>query len=128
MKLIKEHWFLWLIFLLILFLSIKDPSFQQLLEKYTEPRVRSFAVYMLSYGNEVPDSTYEAFLKIEKLISDSQKIITGITFSKTVIGLEGETKICAEFTDYLTAEMLLVQARNLAKDVKLLNIAIEPCK
>jgi hypothetical protein len=43
------------------------------------------------------------------------------------IGLEGETKLCAEYEDPRAAEQAFERARALVKGVELVNLAREPC-
>ena len=46
---------------------------------------------------------------------------------RTRIGLEGETRLCAEFTDAAVAREMLERVRSIAQGIELLNVTEEPC-
>jgi hypothetical protein len=49
------------------------------------------------------------------------------TLRQTRIGLEGEVRLCAEFSDVRRAQEMLARAREMATRVELLNVVEEPC-
>lgn len=87
----------------------------------------SFSVYMLSRGKGVPEEARVSFAQVyqELLTLKQQGKLRSLT--KEVIGLEGERKICAEFTDRETAQQLFLKIKKLAMQVDLFDIVMESC-
>jgi hypothetical protein len=52
---------------------------------------------------------------------------TVVSIRQSRIGLEGETRLCADFSDSEAAHKAFMALENLAKGVKLVNIRNEPC-
>jgi len=89
----------------------------------------SFAVtiYALSKGAGVPAAARSALNDARTLLErlEREHRVRRITASR--IGLEGETRLCAEFADQQAARETLEQLRHLAHDVDLLTVTDEPC-
>ena len=89
---------------------------------------RSFAVYALSRGKGVPQEAWEVLQRVRGLVESDRKRGVGVKIERTPLGLEGETRLCAEYEDPRAAEKALARARDLAKGVDLLNVVVEPCR
>ena len=87
----------------------------------------SFAVYALSRGRGVPEATLRAWQAIRTLLEDARREGAIAQLQQTRIGLEGETRLCAEFRDADRGRQLLRRAREIGSGVELLNIVEEPC-
>jgi len=88
---------------------------------------RSFALYALSRAKGVPPEAREALRRIRALLESDRKRGVAVKIETTPLGLEGETRLCAEYEDSGAAEKALARARDLAKGVDLLNLVVEPC-
>ena len=88
---------------------------------------RSFAVYALSRGAGVPTQTRTAFRAIRQLLEELRAQGKVRRMSSQRIGLEGETRLCAEFADEVTASAALAKVKQRAAGVELLNVMVEPC-
>jgi hypothetical protein len=91
------------------------------------PAPAAFAVYALSRGRGVPEATSRAWRAVWTLLEDAQREGKVAKLQQTRIGLEGEVRLCAEFSDAVRAREMLERVRELAKGVDLLNIVEEPC-
>lgn len=87
----------------------------------------SFAVYALSRGKGVPARTRAVFQEAGRMLEDVKRRGRVMQLEQTRIGLEGETRLCAEFADAATARDLYERIRRLAEGVELLNVVLEPC-
>jgi hypothetical protein len=88
---------------------------------------RSVAVYALSRGKGVPPATRETYKKARALLQDLEREKRVARIEETRIGLEGETRLCAEFPDDRTARETIEKLHALSRDVDLLNVVEEPC-
>jgi len=91
------------------------------------PGVRGFAVYALSRGKGVPPEARAALEKIERILESDRQQGVSVTVHKTRIGIEGESKLCAEYDDPHAGARAHERAQEIARGVDLLNLAIEPC-
>jgi hypothetical protein len=89
--------------------------------------VKSFALYALSRGQGVPDEAREALLKVRALLDEEKSRGVAVNVQSTRIGLEGETKLCAEFQDDAAGGAAFRRAREVVKGVDLVNLVVEPC-
>lgn len=89
---------------------------------------RSFAVYTLSRGKGVPPEAREALRKVREMLEDDRSRGLGVRVQSTRIGIEGETRLCAEYQDAKTAVQAIERARAIVKGVDLTNLVIEPCE
>src|SRR5512147_401564 len=65
------------------------------------------AVYALSRGKGVPEPTRAALRRASNLLEDLRGQGRVLRLEETRIGLEGETRVCAEFADPETAREAL---------------------
>jgi hypothetical protein len=93
------------------------------------PRVAaaSFAVYALSRGRGVPDATRAAWQALWEMLEAARRDGAVAQLQQTRIGLEGEMRLCVEFSDARRAQEMLARAREMATRVELLNVVEEPC-
>jgi hypothetical protein len=91
------------------------------------PQTKSFAVLALSRGTGVPNAAREVLKKVQTLFDNAKENGDDITISRYRIGLEGETKLCAEFLDPELGGRLLAQVQDLSRGVDLINVEVEPC-
>jgi hypothetical protein len=96
-------------------------------ERAAQAASASFAVYALSRGRGVPESTRRAWQTVWTMLEDARREGKVARLQQTRIGLEGEVRLCAEFSDPERARELLARAREVGKGVELLNIVEEPC-
>lgn len=87
----------------------------------------SFSVYMLSKGRGVPEPTREAYRDIRALLEERQAASAVSDLRVRRLGLEGETRLCAQFRDAADAKVALAEIRKRAAGVELLNVVEEPC-
>lgn len=88
---------------------------------------KSFAVLALSRGSGVPKTARGVLNQVQNLLDKAKKNGADIVISRFRIGVEGETKLCAEFSDPLLGGRLLAQIRELSRNVDLINVAAESC-
>ena len=93
----------------------------------TQTGSASFAVYALSRGRGVPAPTRSAWQTVWTMLEDARRKGQVARLQQTRIGLEGEVRLCAEFSDPGGAREMLERAREVGKGVELLNIVEEPC-
>lgn len=87
----------------------------------------SFAVYALSRGRGVPAATRSAWQAVWMMLEDARREGKVTRLEQTRIGLEGEVRLCAEFSDAGHAREMLERAREIGKGVELLNVVEESC-
>lgn len=94
---------------------------------FNEPDFKSFSVYALSRGKGVPDEARTVLESARTLLKAAREKgeVTGLTDRR--IGLEGETRLCAEFKSAETAAALFLRLRRIGEGVDLINIKIESC-
>ncbi|MBF6024100.1 hypothetical protein [Lysobacter niastensis] len=88
----------------------------------------SIAIYALSKGRGVPEPTREAYGRIRTLLEKQRAASAVSSVSSRRLGLEGETRLCAQFRDREQADAALKEIRQIATDVELLNVVEEPCQ
>lgn len=82
---------------------------------------------MLSRGKGVPDTARAAYKDIRDLL-EGQRTTYAVTDLRTQrIGLEGETRLCAEFRSAKDAQAALDAIRKRAEGVDLLDVSEAPC-
>lgn len=87
----------------------------------------SVVITTLSKGRGVPAPTREAYKRIRGLLEEQKKQSAVTRIDTQRIGLEGETRMCAEFRDRAQAEYALEQIRKLSAGVELIHVAEGPC-
>ena len=90
-------------------------------------RAESVSVTALSRGKGVPPAARDALRQARALLQDLQRDGGVTRLDEIRLGLEGETRLCAEFKDAGTARATRQKLQALAHDVDLLTIAEEPC-
>ncbi len=118
------------IFLLLAFIIVSATIFGcagRGLNSKPVPQTKSFAILALSRGTGVPKTAREVLNKVQTLLDNARENGADITISRYRIGLEGETKLCAEFLDLELGGRLLTQVQDLSRGVDLINVAVEPC-
>ena len=96
-------------------------------ERAAQAGSASFAVYALSRGRGVPEPTRSAWQTVWTMLEDARREGKVTRLRQTRIGLEGEVRLCAEFSDPGRAREMLARAREIGKGVELLNVVEEPC-
>jgi hypothetical protein len=61
------------------------------------------------------------------LLEDARREGKVAQLQQARVGLEGEVRLCAEFSDAARAREMLARVREIGKGVDLLNIVEEPC-
>lgn len=82
---------------------------------------------MLSRGKGVPADARTAFDRVYQDLSELKRQGKMTYLRKEVIGLEGERRICAEFTDSETAYLLFTRIKQLAMETDLFEVHEESC-
>lgn len=92
-----------------------------------DPPPATLTVTMLSRGKGVPDATRAAYKDIRALLEQQRSAyaITGLRTQR--IGLEGETRLCAEFENAKDAQAALDAIRKRVAGVDLLDVSATPC-
>jgi hypothetical protein len=85
------------------------------------------AVYALSRGTGVPAATRAALERARALLEEERRKGVARSVERSRIGLEGETRLCAEFNDAASAQAVFNRLRKLTAGVDLLNVTMEPC-
>jgi hypothetical protein len=85
------------------------------------------AVYVLSRGAGVPDATRAARDQARVLLRRLHEEKRALTLEETPIGLEGERRICATFSNAQDAADAAARLREIGAGVELFNIEMEPC-
>lgn len=93
----------------------------------TDPAVKSFALYTLSRARGVPPEAREALRKLQALLDEEQGRGVVVKVQSTRIGLEGETRLCAEFEDEAAGGAAFRRASAMVEGVELVNLVVEPC-
>lgn len=91
------------------------------------PAPQSISVYALSRGKGLPDQAREVLAQSRRLLKAAQKRGEVLRVVEQRLGIEGETKLCAEFSQAESARMLSDQIQQLGKGVDLINVKVEPC-
>lgn len=91
------------------------------------PAPQSISVYALSRGKGVPDQAREVLAHSRALLKSAQERGEVRRMVEQRIGIEGETRLCAEFSDAESAHSMIEQIQQLGQGVDLINVQIEPC-
>ena len=90
--------------------------------------IASFAVYTLSRGSGVPSAARAALETAERILESDRKQGVKVVIHKSRIGLEGETKLCAEYADPHAGARTFARVEKVVRGVELVNLVIEGCK
>jgi hypothetical protein len=93
----------------------------------TQPPFKSFSLYVLSRGKGVPPEAREALRKARELIEADRRRGLGMKLETKRLGIEGETRLCAEYEDAKDAGRAFERVSALVKGVDLANLVVEPC-
>ncbi|MDH3503342.1 MAG: hypothetical protein OEZ41_00340 [Nitrospirota bacterium] len=91
------------------------------------PAPQSISVYALSRGKGVPDQAREVLAQSRTLLKAAQERGEVLRVVEQRIGIEGETRLCAEFSPAESARTIFDQIQQLGQGVDLLNVKVEPC-
>lgn len=89
---------------------------------------KSFVVLALSRGKGVPTAAQAFFAKAHELLAKAKDDGADIAISRQRIGLEGESKLCVQFSDPIQGGNWFKKMQDLARGIDLINVAIEPCR
>ncbi len=92
-----------------------------------EPATPSFALYVLSRGKGVPEPARNVLRDARAMLEEAKQEGKVVGLKQTRIGLEGETRLCAEFTDSDAAREMRERIARLMQGVELVNLVVEPC-
>ncbi len=87
----------------------------------------SFSIYVLSRGKGVPDTAWQVLKDIRRYFLSQQASGFTTRVHETIIGLEGERRICAEFIDEIAGRKAWIRAEAIVAGVELVNLRVEPC-
>ncbi len=83
------------------------------------------ALYALSRGRGVPNSALSAMVHARNYLSKTPPGLLRYTDER--IGIEGETRLCAEFGTETAARRYITELRRIVGNLELLNIHVEDC-
>jgi hypothetical protein len=66
--------------------------------------------------------------KVRELVEADRSGGSGVRLETKRLGLEGETRFCAEYDDQAAARRAFERARAIVKGVDLVNLVVEPCE
>lgn len=95
---------------------------------HSQPFVPHVALYVLSRGQGVPEEARQVLEQARERFSTLEDSGAVIRIDERRIGLEGETRLCAEFADEADARREHGWLEQLAAGVDLVNLAFEPCQ
>lgn len=87
----------------------------------------SFSVYALSRGKGVSEQAMNVLNQARQMLKVGQDQGKVKRFVDRRIGLEGETRLCAEFSDEQTADQFFNELHLFSRGVDLVNMKREPC-
>ncbi|HYC62058.1 MAG TPA: hypothetical protein VEK79_21075 [Thermoanaerobaculia bacterium] len=93
----------------------------------TPAPIPSFAVYALSRGKGVPAEAREALRRVAELAEEQQRRGVKVKITTTRMGIEGETRVCVAYEDPNEGARAYDRAKNIVKNVDLVNLTIESC-
>jgi hypothetical protein len=91
------------------------------------PAPQSISVYALSRGKGVPGQAREVLDQSRALLKTGQERGEVLRVIEQRIGIEGETRLCAEFSHAESAQIMIDQIKQLSEGVDLINVKVEPC-
>jgi hypothetical protein len=84
-------------------------------------------VLALSRGAGVPEATRQVFEAIVARVEAARAEGRVVEINQSIIGLEGETRLCVVFTDEVALELLGPELRDLSAGVELLQLRQNGC-
>ena len=91
-------------------------------------RQQSIEILALSRGRGVPKATRDALESMKSVIRRMQREGSVVASEETVIGLEGETRLCVVFKDPVSAAATQSELNKIGEGVDLLEIRDVPCR
>ncbi|HNP29629.1 MAG TPA: hypothetical protein PKK23_11325 [Nitrospirales bacterium] len=91
------------------------------------PAPQSISVYALSRGKGVPDQAMEVLNQSRTLLQAARERGEVLRVVEQRIGLEGETRLCAEFSQAVSAHSMIDRIQQLGQGVDLIDVKVEPC-
>jgi len=91
------------------------------------PAPQSISVYALSRGKGVPGPAREVLTQARDLLKAAQDRGEVVRMREQRIGIEGETRLCAEFSRGESAQTMIDRIQQLGQGVELINVKVEPC-
>ncbi|MGE0472760.1 MAG: hypothetical protein AB7P17_03915 [Nitrospirales bacterium] len=88
---------------------------------------QSFSIYALSRGTGVPKEASKVLEEARSLLKKAQDQGAVSRLIDRRIGLEGETRLCAEFKDPNVSGEIFSHIQTISQGVDLLNVKIESC-
>ncbi len=92
-----------------------------------DAKTSSFSVYVLSRGKGVPEEARHVLDHARQVLKVGQDQGKVKRLVDQRIGLEGETQLCAEFSDEQAAERLFNKLYHFSRGVDLVNMKKEIC-
>jgi hypothetical protein len=89
--------------------------------------VKTFSVYALSRGSGVPAEARAAQQKVQALVEADRKRGVRVSVEATVIGIEGERRLCVTYDNPQEGAQALARARAIVNGIDLVNLVEEPC-
>jgi hypothetical protein len=89
--------------------------------------VRAFAVETLSRGKGVPAEAREALRQVRQLVDADRARGVSARIQTVRLGLEGEMRLCVDYTDPDAGTRAYESARALVKGIDLVNLVAGPC-
>lgn len=93
-----------------------------------QAKPESITLYALSRGKGVPPEARKAIQAARHLFQEGQETGEVLSVTQTRIGLEGETRLCAELKDAQASKAMQDRIRPLVEGVDLVNVTVEPCR
>jgi hypothetical protein len=87
----------------------------------------SLAIEALSRGAGVPEAAKTTLADARSMLEALQAQGTDLRISQERIGLEGETRLCAQFADPQQAEQAFERLSQIVQGVDLVNLTRGPC-
>jgi hypothetical protein len=91
------------------------------------PAPQSISVYALSRGKGVPVQAREVLAQSRTLLEAAQERGEVLRVVEQRIGIEGETRLCAELSHAESSHTLIDRIQQLGQGVDLINVKVEPC-
>ncbi len=87
----------------------------------------SFSMYALSRGKGVPEQAMNVLNQARQVLQEGQDQGKVRRLVDRRIGLEGETQLCAEFSDEQAADRFFIELHHVSRGVDLVNMKKELC-
>ncbi|MGB5753772.1 MAG: hypothetical protein WBN87_12985 [Thermoanaerobaculia bacterium] len=94
----------------------------------SQPTPLSFAVYALSIGKGVPEEARNALEEARNILEEDREQGVHLEIFETVLGLEGERRVCAVYDDSEASESAFTRISDLIEGIELINLVREDCE